>query len=516
MKLQQPLMALSLVLPVAILILYLLRRKYLPKQVPSTFLWRKALRDTAADHPFQKWKKNLLMFLQLAAALALCLALMRPALPGGQAGKTVLIVDVSGSMRAADAGQTRLDLALRRAETLVESLPAGEKITVLTAGEEVRQLALHAGSREALRALRSIRGEDGGASMEEALSLARAIRREEGEQGAGAAIVVFSDTFVPETGVAAVNVGRGQDNRTVYALTAEENSAFARVANFGQACTLSLLCEVDGTLREARELSLAEGASEGVAFSLPDQAREVTVRIREADAIAADNTLTVSVRRRADTTVAVTGDSLFLESALKVRPGLTVLRMAEEALETTQADLYILGEGPTVWTTHPLQSVFSWPEEAVTPQGTLVLAGNTPLTHGLTLKDVSLRKAYPLTGGRAAVLAGQDPVIAFAEGEVAVGFDLHDSNLPLKYDFPLLTQYILAYLLPEADADAQSGVSAPGNHPLEESDVRLVAPSVAAGDETAAGDRHTDVTDVFLLLFLVLQLVEWGVSRYVG
>ena len=89
----------ALAAPAAIVVLYLLRRRYLPRSVPSVFLWRRSVRDYAANRPFQRLMKNLLLPLQVLAALALALALMRPALPGGTAGRSIFIFDISGSMQ---------------------------------------------------------------------------------------------------------------------------------------------------------------------------------------------------------------------------------------------------------------------------------------------------------------------------------------------------------------------------------------------------------------------------------
>ena len=44
--------------------LYLLRRRYLPRQVPSTFLWQRSLKDTEANRPFQRLRKNLMPKIQ--------------------------------------------------------------------------------------------------------------------------------------------------------------------------------------------------------------------------------------------------------------------------------------------------------------------------------------------------------------------------------------------------------------------------------------------------------------------
>ena len=44
----------ALAAPALILVLYLLRRRFLPRQVPSVFLWRKSVKDYAANRPFQR------------------------------------------------------------------------------------------------------------------------------------------------------------------------------------------------------------------------------------------------------------------------------------------------------------------------------------------------------------------------------------------------------------------------------------------------------------------------------
>ena len=76
MHFAQPLLGLLALLAVPIILLmYLLKQKYKEKQVPSLYLWEKVLTQTKAQEPWQKLRKNLLMFLQIAAALLLARSL---------------------------------------------------------------------------------------------------------------------------------------------------------------------------------------------------------------------------------------------------------------------------------------------------------------------------------------------------------------------------------------------------------------------------------------------------------
>ena len=505
-----PQFAWALALPAGIVILYLLRRKYLPTQVPSTFLWQAAMKDHAANRPLQRLRKNLLLPVQFLAALLLVLGLMHPCLEGGNASRTVMIFDLSGSMQAVTEGRTRLETAKERALEMLDGMPAGEEITVLAAEEEIRQVVSGSTDREdTRRAILGLACGRGGADLEKAVGLAEAIRREDREKGAR--IIVFSDDYIPPEGVSAVNAGRGEENRAVYALTAGEGHAYARIANFGGDCMVTVICSSDSELREAKQVEIPAGETAGVLFAIPEDSRTAEIRIREEDALAADNRAEVPVEHSRTRTVALTEDSLFLESALKVRSDLKVLRTSAEALETTEADLYISGHSPVIFSRRSGETVFTWTEEEQEPAGSLT-AEETPITKGLTLQRVFLRACRPVSGGKAAIRAGGETVAAYTEDGVILGFALADSNLPLKYDFPILIQNILDWLLPEAE---ETAVVAAGEtlFPIEESDVRTVAPDREDAGNVAAGRQGTDLTGWVLGGFLLLLVAEFILAR---
>ena len=503
-----PQFAWFLLFPAGIVVLYLLRRKYLPKQVPSTFLWRTAIRDHAANKPLQRLRRSLLLPVQFLAALVLALALLQPNLAGGAASRTVMIFDLSASMQAVNAGKSRLEEAKDRAEELLRGLPPGEEITVLAAGAEIRQVLTGSTDREdAHRAVRGLACGREGADLDRAVSLAEAIRREETDRGTR--IIVFSDSYIPKTGIEAVNAGQGGENRGVYALTAEEGSAYARICNFGGDCTVTVACEADGRLCEAKETEIPAGETVGVLFTIPEGTVKVEVRIRESDALEADNRAEAPVERSRVRTVALTGDSLFLENALQVRPDLRVVRTGAEAPAETEADLYIYGTSPLIFSRDPGTTAFSWKEEEQEPAGSLA-AEDSPMTEGLTLRNVALRSCRPLTGGKAAIRAGDDVLAAYTDSEAAIGFRLQDSNLPLKYDFPVLVQNILNMLLPrptEETPETEAPIA------REESDVRTVAPDAEGADSAVAGSRGRDLTGILAGLFLALLMVEFILAR---
>src|SRR5687767_8294778 len=111
----------------ALLVLYFLKLRRREMPVSSTILWKKAIQDLQVNAPFQRLRRNLLLFLQLLILCLLLLALAKPVVnvPKSTAGpSTVILVDRSASMAAKNAdGKTRLDEAKRRAKELVDSMP---------------------------------------------------------------------------------------------------------------------------------------------------------------------------------------------------------------------------------------------------------------------------------------------------------------------------------------------------------------------------------------------------------
>src|SRR5438876_5374702 len=118
--------ATAIVVP-SLLILYFLKLRRRELAVSSTLLWKKAIQDLQVNAPFQKLRRNLLLFLQLLLLLLLCLAFSRPVTnyTPGAGTTTVILIDRSASMSATDPdlrGKTRLDEAKRRAKELVDTM----------------------------------------------------------------------------------------------------------------------------------------------------------------------------------------------------------------------------------------------------------------------------------------------------------------------------------------------------------------------------------------------------------
>ena len=112
-----------------LLILYFLKLRRRDVEVSSTLLWKQTIEDMQANAPFQRLRKNLLLFLQLLALIAGLFALAQPELDSTAVtgSRHTIIIDRSASMAARDgtiAGEqaTRLDQAKQEALDCIDAL----------------------------------------------------------------------------------------------------------------------------------------------------------------------------------------------------------------------------------------------------------------------------------------------------------------------------------------------------------------------------------------------------------
>lgn len=112
--------------PVGIVLLYFLKLRREPVEVPSTYLWSRTIEDLHVNSLLQRLRRSLLLLLQLLAVALAALALLRPGIRGeaSSQGRTVYLLDTSASMNATDGvdGQTRFETAREQIKNRIEQM----------------------------------------------------------------------------------------------------------------------------------------------------------------------------------------------------------------------------------------------------------------------------------------------------------------------------------------------------------------------------------------------------------
>ena len=183
---------------VPLIAFYFLKLKRPRQDVSSLVLWRQVIADQRVNSPFQKFKRNLLLLLQILLLALLVFAAMQPLLRSGatRAERLPVLLDVSASMAALDkpGGLSRLDVAKQKVRELISALPSDQQLCLIAFGKTARRLTGFTNNKIELReALETLAVEDVGGDLEEALRTAQALAR-------GASfdrVLLFSDGNFP-------------------------------------------------------------------------------------------------------------------------------------------------------------------------------------------------------------------------------------------------------------------------------------------------------------------------------
>ena len=113
---------------IPLVVLYFLKLKRPRLEIPSLALWQSVVNDQRVNSPFQKFRRNLLLLLQLILLCLIILSLMQPFISAGPETAEYLpvLIDCSASMSSTVEGsdQTRLDLAKEQARAMIENMAA--------------------------------------------------------------------------------------------------------------------------------------------------------------------------------------------------------------------------------------------------------------------------------------------------------------------------------------------------------------------------------------------------------
>ena len=291
--------------PPAIVLLYFLKLKRRPVEVPSTYLWHKSTEDLHVNSIWQRLRRNLLLFLQLLIIALAVAALLRPSWQGTKliGNRFIFLVDNSASMTATDVKQTRpnvkrtrLDEAKEQVAGLIDQMRSGDVAMLISFCDSARVEQSFTDNRQQLhQALDAIQPTARTTSLLEALKLAAGLanpgRSAENfsdvrvAEAMPASLYIFSDgRFGPVAGFALGNLEAkfvpigSPDARnvgiTAFSVRRNESKpdrlqAFARLENFGsETASVPLEMFLDGRLIDADTADVQPKESRGVSFDL--------------------------------------------------------------------------------------------------------------------------------------------------------------------------------------------------------------------------------------------------------
>ena len=495
-----------------VLLFYILKLKRRPIPVPFAPLWQRILRDKEATTLFSQLKRLLSLLLQLALLALMLLALgdPRPAVSATTGRHVVVLMDASASMKAIDVPQapgiehlpdserhykTRLDHGKEKIRETIRGLSGTDRMLVAQLDAAVTPLSTMTSEISELeKAVADVRPADVRASFAAGLRFAvdslRGLSNPE--------VVVVSDGALGEAtdGQGAVDLGavklsyvklgEGSHNVAItgfavrrYPLDKSRYEVLLEVTNtMDEAAEVALELYGDGLMTDIVELHL--GAKESVSRFYPnlsgaDHTLEARVKLKNVkDELPVDDHAFALLpeRRRARVQV-VTAGNMYLDAALLLDEYLEVVNVAPEkypgegkfdvtifdgvAPKTDNKSGGVFYINPPNDTHTPFRLGDKLKNEKAMPLGFDEIDDKHPIVRYLSLGDVNVARARALEGtekqdvavGKSLrgtlLLAGRRKGHKF----VALGFDIRDSDLPMRIAWPLMLMNIVGDFIDE-------------------------------------------------------------------
>jgi hypothetical protein len=473
----------------AVVFFYILKLRRRPVAVPFSKIWNRILRDKEATSLFSQLKRLLSLLLQLALLALLLLALGDPRTAANAltSRNIVVLIDASASMQATDVGPSRMEAARQKVRDMVRGLSGSDRMLIAQMDAAATPLTTMTSEIAELEAgVAAVKVTDASADFARALRFAadslRGLSQPE--------IIVVSDGVLGEPSDAAgqVHLGdiklsyepigkiseKGPRNVAItgfsvrrYPLDKSRYEVMLEVQNLGEDpidVELSLLG--DGQLTDLTRLRL--GPKERLPRFYPNlsgASKTLEAKLALADGTrddlpADDRAFALLPERRRARVQVVTSGNMFLEAALLLDEYLDVTAVAPGAYPHAGTfDVTIFdgvapriapGSGSVLYLNPSgTELPFEVGKEVLDDDKSYKLGfddvdAKSPLLRYLAITDVGIGRAHILKGQKEDKVVGASQKGALllqgrraGQKFVALGFDVRESDFPLRAAWPL-------------------------------------------------------------------------------
>jgi Mg-chelatase subunit ChlD len=485
-----------------ILFLHSLRPRGQKVRTTALFIWERVFRERPlATRLGWLLRKNLLLILQLAAALALIAALADPSLLhfGAPAGDTVVVMDLTASMKAKSEGGTRFDAARRALLALIDDLRAEQRLMVIGAGPETRLIVPFTADKNRLReAAGSLAPTDASGNVRDAILSAHAFLKKDSRDR----VVIVSDgafvgaeEFSRESDqMRFIRIPGGRENMGIVSLSLRRRTdgsaryeVLAQVRNFGaQTARAPLTLALGDTILTREDITIEPGGRRVLVHPYNgNPSGTLTAQLAIEDDLPTDNRAALTVSAVAPLRLLYVGPgNAALGNLLRVFPRVELTAVTSwqpEAVRAADFDVVIFDrvaapevtEGNVILiNTAPPNLPLKLEGEVRTPRISGSLTKH-PITAGLRLGDLHVQEASRVAaGGDSLVLArsAESPLlVAFERARLRalyIGFDLMASDLPFRVAFPVLFHNAFEWFRPSRREFPADGVRAGAPLPI--------------------------------------------------
>lgn len=451
-----------------IILMYILKQKFEERIVPSTYLWEQALKDIEVNTPWQRLKKNLLLYLQLLIVLLLIFALSNPYLflGTGSYENIIVVIDNSGSMNALYENSTRLEVAKLKAVDMVRNSAPGANFTVVSAGRKTEILINASQNKsDAINKINQIKTSNSTGNMDDAIALSKALSK----QYESYKVMIYSDNKVDigdtrgEVEVIASNLENASIDYISHSVEGDSLKALIRVTNRSDVdISREISLYGEEKLIDIQNVDFKSRESKNIYFdSIPGDVSYIYGEITEEDGLLEDNWAFDIIKSVKPKKVLMVSDkNIFIEKILSIVPGLELYKTSEVRKNDGEYELYIYdGSLPDILPSRGSLLVVNPPVDnkhfviGQVIQGGRLKAEAHSLTKYMNGLDASVSNFKTIempywaeevmsVDGKTAVIAGENK----GQKQMIITFDLHDSDFVLSPEYPMFFSNVLTYL----------------------------------------------------------------------
>ncbi len=480
--------ALAVFIP-GIILLYLLKQKVVNQKISALNLWKEAYENVQASTPWEKFRNNILMYMQIAALLLLILALMSPYITGSgsEYSNVLIIIDNSASMSGLySEDESKLDVAKEQAADYVNSND-GTRYTIMTVSNTPELII--SGSDDKGRvsdAVNNIETTDIAGSLDQAASMVQSLVA----AWKSYKVIAFTDSSANMQNIncEVVDLSIQGNNGAIQSLshTVSEDGTvkvMARVDNYGSnSLNTDVNLYIGNKLYDIQNVTVEAGESSIVYFKdiasgkynsiLAGNTPYLMAELNSKDMLAGDNIVYDILDNGSENKILlVTDKNTFLEKALKISGSQTIDKVQPKDAEAADIEEYSLvvydgvlpGElsetGNIIFINPPASDVKKetegWQKDIFIygkkskSSVIRILKGNVTeyiedysfsSLDVLGFKTPKWAKAFFETGSK--LSAGY---LGNYNGKMVavIGFDLHNTDFPLQTEFPIFMYNLL-------------------------------------------------------------------------
>lgn len=487
-----------------VIALHALRYRRREVQVSTLFLWESVAREAQGSLGWRRLIQNLPLIFQILLVTLLTLALANPAFTRdvAQNKDIVLVLDSSASMQARSAQGTRFAEAQQRALALVQELPTGRQMAIITAGRRPQVASFFTSEKALLRqAIRDLQASDAPGDMREALLLALSFTQGNRSQevvliGDGA-YRQLENMDIPRGQLRHILIAGGTRNVGITRLalrpvlhSEERYEVLVAVKNFtSQPLEVPLQVGFPRRPLLAQTLSLEAGQEHVLVSTLDGPLRGVLqAELSVDDDFPLDNRAYGVVARSTQTWVLLVGEhNFFLETLLGSLPGVVVNAVPQidaetfpRLLESNQLLIFNGVQPPPVQRGNFLLLNTAPQDARIIAAGTTVSQPRVidwqrqhPLLQFVDLSGLQVEEAAVFSvqeGAQSLVDATGTALLHVIEEPplrmVTLGFDLLRSDFPLRVAFPVFMSNLLRWVQPQQGDEASGQIQAGAPYPL--------------------------------------------------